>query len=342
MFKNKVSPDYIHDYLVKNAKPKLAFDESKDFNTWRKQLKEKFEELLGIDQIRLNDCPINIQVESEEVKDGYRLIRFLLETEKDYIVPCNLLIPTTNKQKYPLAIVSQGHKKGGMYNSIGVVKTEEDKKYQPNGAFALQAVREGFATLTVELRGMGELEPDGEKRMWGGMCKYSAFVALALGRTLLGERAWDISKAIDAMSNFPEVDTSTIVVAGESGGGTASFYAGCFDERISLVVPVVSFCAYNKSILEMNHCICNLIPNVTKWFEMGDLTGLIAPRKFLAINGKLDEAFLIEGVREAFDITKRIYRKIGKEQNIRLVETPDGHRWIPEIVFSNIKEMLKI
>ena len=120
MFKNKVSPDYIHDYLVNNAELKLAFDESKDFNTWRKQLKEKFEELLGIDQIRLNDCPINVQVESEEVKDGYRLIRFLLETEKNYFVPCNLLIPTTNKQKYPLAIVSQGHKKGGMYNSIGV------------------------------------------------------------------------------------------------------------------------------------------------------------------------------------------------------------------------------
>ena len=112
MFKNKVSPDYVHDYLVNNAELKLAFDESKDFNTWRKQLKEKFIELLGIDQIRLNDCPISIQVESEEVKDGYRLIRFLLETEKNYMVPCNLLIPTTNKQKYPLAIVSQGHKKG--------------------------------------------------------------------------------------------------------------------------------------------------------------------------------------------------------------------------------------
>lgn len=338
----QVKPDFVHDELLKNAELKLAFDENKDFNTWRKELKEKFDELLGINQIRLNDCPLNMQIESQEEKNGYRLIRFLLETEKDFVVPCNLLIPTLGKQKYPLAIISQGHKKGGMYNSIGVVKNEEDKNFQPHGAFALQAVREGFATLTVELRGMGELEPDGEKRMWGGMCKYSGFMAIALGRTLLGERAWDISKAIDAMESFPEVDTSTIVVAGESGGGTASFYAGCFDERISLVVPVVSFCAYNKSILEMNHCLCNLIPNSTKWFEMGDLTGLIAPRKFLAINGKLDEAFLIEGVREAFAITKRIYSKLGLEQNIRLVEMPGGHRWIPDIVFSNIKEMLKI
>ena len=60
----QVKSDFIHDELLKNAELKLAFDESKDFNTWRKQLKEKFEELLGIDQIRLNDCPINIQIES--------------------------------------------------------------------------------------------------------------------------------------------------------------------------------------------------------------------------------------------------------------------------------------
>ncbi len=334
----QINSDLCHDNLVKNAKLKYAFDENKDFNEWQKQLREFYCEIMGINKIKQNACPENVIIESEEEKDGYRQIRFIVETEKDMMVPCYLLIPTTGKKSYPLAITLQGHKKGGMYNSVGIVKTEEDGRYQPRGAFALQAVKEGYAALCVEMRGMGELEPIKEKRAWGENCKFTCFSAMALGRTVLGERVWDISKSIDAMHLFPEVDTSKIVITGNSGGGTASFYAAAFDERITLSAPSCAFCTYKDSILDIHHCICNLIPDCYENFEMQDLAGLIAPRKLLVISGEKDDIFPIEGVKKGFETVKKIYQKAGVPENARLVVTPKNHYWCEDIVWPSIKE----
>lgn len=337
--------DKCHDNLIKTTKQKFAFDKNKDFATWKQELKEVFYEVSGINKIKLNDCPLSVTVEQDEIKDGYRLIRFVMETEKDNFVPCYLLIPTTGEKSYPLAITLQGHKKGGIYNSIGIKKLPEDENYQPRGAFALQAVKEGYAALCVEMRGMGELEPKTEdeatteRRLWGQNCKFTAFASMALGRTILGERIWDIGKGIDAMANFPEVDTSKIVITGNSGGGTASFYAACFDERITLSAPSCAFCTYKDSILDVYHCICNLIPGSYNLFEMQDLAGLIAPRKLLLINGELDEIFPIHGVKEGFETIKQIYEKAGAPENTKLVVTPKHHWWCEDIVWPNIKEM---
>ena len=56
--------------------------------------------------------------------------------------------------------------------------------------------------------------------------------AIILGRTLIGERAWDVMRAIDVLSYFKELDLEKIVITGNSGGGTASFYSACLEELI--------------------------------------------------------------------------------------------------------------
>ncbi len=335
----QIDSDLCHENLVENSKLKYTFDENKDFNEWRKQLKEFYYEIMGINKIKQNACPENVIIESEEEKDGYRLIRFIAETEKDMMIPCYLLIPTTGKKSYPLAITLQGHKDGGMYNSIGLKKLPEDEEYQPRGAFALQAVKEGYAALCVELRGMGELQPSTEKRMWGTRCWFTSFTAFALGRTLLGERVWDISRCIDAMHLFPQVDTSKIVITGNSGGGTTTYYAAAFDERITLAVPSCAFCTYKDSILDVHHCICNLIPGCYEYFDMQDLAGLIAPRKLLVVNGEKDWTFPLEGAKKGFEVVKKIYQKAGVPENARMVVTPKGHYWCEDIIWPSIKEM---
>ena len=50
-----------------------------------------------------------------------------------------------------------------------------------------------------------------------------------------GERMWDVSKAIDALAEFPKCDTDKIFITGNSGGGTMSFYAACYDEGEYLI-----------------------------------------------------------------------------------------------------------
>ena len=328
-----------HDILNEKLSQSLAFDESGDYTAWREKIREKFIELTGLDEIEKNAASApDLQIEFEEKKDGYTLTRFTFASEEGARVPCYLLVPDTGREQYPVAITLQGHSTG-FHNSIGEIKfPEKDTNYQPRGAFGLQAVENGYAALCIEQRGMGERRPT-EKSRDAKMCLYTAMTALMLGRTILGERVWDISKAIDVLRDFfPQCNTEQILVTGNSGGGTATYYAACYDERIKLAVPSCAFCTYEASILDMFHCSCNYIPNAYKYFEMQDLSCLIAPRRIAVIAGEKDPIFPIHGVKEGYATLEKIYACAGAADRCRLVVTPREHWWCVDLVWQTINE----
>lgn len=332
-----INTELCHDILLEKMQPKFGYTDGVDYDEWKKALREKFIGLTGLDEIEKNICPLNLQIEWKKQKEGYRLIRFTFDSEIGETVPCYLLIPDTGKAKYPVAITLQGHSTG-FHNSIGEIKFEGDEKRQPRTALALQAVENGFIALAIEQRGMGERKPITENRLPSMMCEYTTKVALALGRTTAGERVWDVHRAIDAISAFSQCDLDKILITGNSGGGTTSYYAACYDERIKLCVPSCSFCSYKESILSIAHCVCNYIPCSYKYFDMQDLACMIAPRSLIVVAGVMDTIFPIEGVRRGFDTVKRIYQRNGCEENCRLIETPEGHFWYVSIVWSEIKK----
>ena len=60
---------------------------------------------------------------------------------------------------------------------------------------------------------------------------------------------------------------------GNSGGGTATYYAACLDERISLAMPSCAVCSWDQSIAVKRHCACNYVPYIANYFDMGDMGG---------------------------------------------------------------------
>lgn len=339
-----IDGDLCHDILATAMTQELGYHpEISNFAVWEKELREKFYDLIGIKSIEANACPLDFRIEETLPKDGYTQIRFSFYSEVGARVPCYLLVPDTGKDKYPVAITLQGHYKGGVYGSLGEIREECDKNYQPRGAFAVQAVRNGFIALAIEQRAMGERAPNKELRTTGQMCSYPALVALLLGRTTVAERTWDVHKAIDSLSHFPKCDLDKIIITGNSGGGTAAYYAACYDSRIKLCAPSCAFCQYQPSILDKMHCACNYIPNAYRYFDMQDLAVLIAPRRLLVIAGEQDAIFPIEGVRNGFMTVQEIFKRKGVEKNCRLVTTPKHHYWCEDIVWAEIlKEMERI
>lgn len=339
----RVDPNLCHDMLRDKmvGKQKLGYNnKTVSFEEWKKQVKNKFIELTGIDNIKENACPLNFEIEKEEQKDGYKQIRFTIETEIGSICPVYILIPDNAKGKLPVAITLQGHS-SGFHNSIGEPKPEEDPEYATGrGKFAVQAVKEGYVAVAIEQRGMGERRPNFSNRGGAKMCAYEALTAFEMGRTLIGERAWDISRVIDSLSNFEVCDLDNVFITGNSGGGTMSFYSACYDERIKFSAPSCAFCSYETSILNVFHCDCNYIPKAFEWFEMEDLACLIAPRKLLVIAGQEDGIFPITGVRKSFETVAKIYAEAGVPENCSMVETPKGHYWCEDIVWSAIENIL--
>ncbi len=338
----EIKGDYCHQLLRQNTSPALRYDESKDFGAWRKELKEKFLELVGIPNIEKNACPLNVEIEKEVQKEGYKQIRFTFESEKGAIVPCYLLIPDLGKEKYPLAITLQGHS-SGFHLSIAEPKAPDQEEYAyGRGKFAVQAVQHGYAALAIEQRGMGERRPNGPHQHMANMCEYTAHIALLLGRTIIGERMWDVSKAIDAVGEtFDCIDTEKILITGNSGGGTMSYYAACYDERIKLSAPSCAFCPYEDSIMHWFHCACNFIPHAYEQFEMQDLSSLIAPRNLVFINGAKDPIFPIDGSRKGFETVEKCYAKAGAAGNCKILETPKAHWFCEDIVWPAIDEETK-
>ena len=341
-----INVDLIHEELFQE-KPLLAFDPNRDYPSWKKEIKAKFFELLGFEEIQKNACPLNIQIEEIEDKDTYLKIRYVFESEKHSFVPCYLLIPKDSKDKHPVCICIQGHSTG-FHISLGETKYEGvDEALVKKDAYGLYAVKRGYAALCIEQRGMGERttpREDRGKALECG-CYHTAMTALLLGRTLIGERVWDISKGIDSLSEFADkygLDLSDITLLGQSGGGTATYYAACYDERIKIAVPCCAVCTYKDSIAEFWHCSCNYIPQIAKYVDMGELSCLIAPRKLLVCAGEADPIFPFKGTKEVYRVIRQIYEKEGVPENTHLAVYPNApHGFKEEITFAELEKMRK-
>lgn len=317
------SPDNAH-LRVLNSKPKLRFDKNKPFEPQQKAIRKKVLELLGHTPEKV---PLNPVIEYK--KETYTEYRIAFDTEEDVQAICRLCIPKLQKEKYPLVICVQGHTRG-MHVSLGEhVYGDLDDPEGDEADYASQALEQGYAALCLEQRGMGERRTELEQKDDKGQtrCHITSMNALLLGRTMIGERCWDISRAIDLALTFPEIDGERIICTGNSGGGTATFYAAAYDERIKVAMPSCAFCTFKDSIGAMNHCVCNFIPKIAEYMDMGDIAAAIAPRKLIVINGRMDSIFPDHGVREGFDTVKKVYKSAGVPENCALTTGDGGHRY---------------
>lgn len=146
-------------------------------------------------------------------------------------------------------------------------------------------------------------------------------------------------RVLDAvLERFDFIDESNIVCTGNSGGGTATYYLCCLDGRISVCAPSCSICSFESSIAAMPHCMCNHVPYIRKYFEMGDLAGLIAPRKLVIAAGRKDEIFPERGTLECFDVIKRLYDSLGVPDSCALLFGEGGHYNYADLLWAKIHE----
>ena len=318
-----LNPHVQHHQLMQDIQPDMRYQPGEDVLAWQQKARAKLAEVLGLPVI---SCEENLRIEYQKEDDPvWNEIRFLFESEPGVDVPCHLVYPKNAQGKLPLAICTQGHGTG-MHISLHRVKFPGDEgDFDGDRDFALQAVRKGYAALAVEQRAMGER---GSKADGSPDCAHPAYQAIMLGRTIIGERCWDISRAIDVVEkHFPMIDMDRICMMGNSGGGTTTIYATALDTRIKAAMPSCALCGYFASIGAMQHCPCNYIPGIMKHFDMGDLVALAAPRPYVAVNGVSDASFPVESAKEQVVIGRVVYEALGAGDKLRHVIGDGGHRF---------------
>ncbi len=318
----------LHLRLARRPLP-YAYKADADFTTQQAAIREKFCELLGMPE-EAGKAEVVVEY-TDENDPRFDEIRFHFESEPGLDVPCHLILPKERQGALPLVICLQGHSTG-MHISLGRKKFDKDKPDEGDRDFAIQAIARGYAAVVMEQRGLGEQTIP----TWGGaMCHLSAMPAFHLGRTLIGERTFDISRLIDALEKFDSkdipfevnLDMERIGLMGNSGGGTATYHASCLEPRIKVIMPSCAFNTYADSILSIQHCTCNFIPGIAKYMDMADLALMLAPRPLIIVNGNADEIFPIGPAKEAFKTVQAIYAAAGAPDNCHHVIGEGGHRF---------------
>jgi dienelactone hydrolase len=229
-----------------------------------------------------------------------------------------------------------------MHESIAVNRDDETTPIDVEGDrdFALGCMERGIGALCVEQRAFGERRELLQERRSGNDC-YDPMTQLALlGRTLPGERIYDVDRAIDYLASRDDVDMERLGLMGLSGGGMITICAAGLLPRVHLAMPAGHFCTYRDGLMSIHHCGCCYVPGIYNYAEMADVAGLFAPRPLVIVTGKDDRSKPLEGVRKAFRDLKRIYRAAGAEERCHLVVGDGGHRFYAEMAWPTMLEEL--
>jgi dienelactone hydrolase len=332
-----LSPSENHQHVASRLVPSMKY---KDGNVlkWQKTLRSKLRELVGDEPPRAPLNPRRLWIREYPLGT----IEKIVYTSEPYCdVVAYVCLPKNVKPSYTFFICLQGHT-SGMHNSISVDREDEGKmiRVPKHRDFGLWCLRNGLAAFCIEQRSFGERRELKQGKISKQGCHDASMHALMLGRTMIGERVFDVDRGIDYLATRDDVDMKRIGIMGNSGGGTISVFSAALLPRISFAMPSCYFCTFRQSIMSIWHCVDNYVPGLLKYAEMPDVMGLFAPKPVVFVAGKEDPLFPIEATRRAFRDLKRIYKAVGAENHCHLVEGRGGHRFYADISWPRMLEMI--
>lgn len=339
------SDTYIKTLIAKSHHPRLTCQatDQESLSKWQSELGKALWSLMGMDRIaaRYREGLSIQKLGAVKLRDHVRE-EWTIETELGFHVPFFLLRPHDTPVPCPLVLTPHGHSHKGREVYAGLYPDDPEVK-QGERDIALQAVREGYVAIVPQARAFGESRSiDDQRNDRVSSCLNWQLRGLLLGRTLIGERVWDIMRLIDYAATRPEIDIGRVVITGNSGGGTVSLFAAAVDPRIGISVPASCFSTFQDSLGAIEHCACNYIPDVLTIAEMSDIAGLITPRPFLAVHGRFDPIFPLFAAEQAFNKLKQIYKIAGVEEHCQLFIGPEGHRYYKDPVWQFVRHWVEV
>ena len=324
---------------------RFAYDgeRAEQFDRWQTAFRDALRETLGFNVISERTIPPLSPKRLETVESyGYRREKWVLTAEAGVHVPFYLLVPDGASGPLPVVLAVHGHGHTGKEQYVGRVASASAHEKNEVGErdIGLQAVRRGYAAVVPDMRGFSELSAYDDFADGTSSCRTMQMHAQLFDRTLVGDRVWDVARLIDFVEDHEDLDDDRIAITGNSGGGTVSLFAAAADERIDVAVPASYFCTFEDSIGSIRHCECNYVPGVLRLGEMWDVAGLIAPRPFLAINGKEDAIFPIEATRRSHQQLSQIYEAVDAADRCRLHVGGGGHRYYKDAAWAFIDQYL--
>ncbi|MBN1348061.1 hypothetical protein JXJ21_01495 [candidate division KSB1 bacterium] len=317
-----------------------------EFESWSAAARPALREIIGLNRMYREMAGFESSVNMNDPEDLGDCTRQkgVLQAEPAFEVPFWYLKPK-GTGPFPAAIFPHGHYgTHGLDYAVGIAASPEMHKkiVDEDRDVAVQAVRHGFAAIAPSTRGfLPTCVPDINGRHGELDCRSHFMHCLLAGRTLIGERVWELQRLMDWVTRQPEIDGATILMMGNSGGGVATLYATACDERISIAVASCSFCTFVGKSGLIHHCDCNAVPGIMRFGEFYDVAGLIAPRYLQIVNGRTDVLFPLDEVERAVAGLQNIYRVAGVPAAFQHEYGSTGHRFYSDIIWQFVDNAMR-
>lgn len=297
---------------------------------WQSMARAKLVELTGYDMER--PIPEIRHGQDFAPTNGLARRKLYLRVRDGRDIPVTIVTPEDHTGPLPVMICLQGTNAGAHLSWGEALMPADPLQIAEGKDYARQAVAHGYAAVCIEQSCFGERREQALARVSADPCIDAANHALLLGRTLLGERASDVSSVIDWISTLPaEFDLSRVHAMGNSSGGTTAVFAAALDTRIGAVLAGGCVGFLRKTIAVRNDSAGqNVVPGILNWLEYDDVVALIAPRPLAAVSGDRDHIWPYAGVAEVVASARRVYDAVGATDAIIAAPAEGGHRFYPE------------
>ncbi|MCC7474680.1 MAG: acetylxylan esterase [Pirellulales bacterium] len=256
----------------------------------------KLSDLVAQREKSVTAVPFDAKVLSTEDHGSYSLREIELNSTSTRRIKAVLTLPTAGKNRAPAVVCIHGH--GGNRRIV------YDRSSIYHG-FADELASRGFVTISTEV---------GQHNVY------------EQGRSLMGERLWDLIRCADYLTTLERVDADRMGCAGLSLGGEMSMWLGAMDPRMKAVVSSGFLTTVEN--MRHGHCPCWDFPGLTEQFDFCDIYSLTAPRALLCQIGNKERApggFPKEIARPAMTEIRRAYAVFGDRELARMDVHPAGH-----------------
>ena len=145
---------------------------------------------------------------------------------------------------------------------------EQGKQAEAAGELE-QLVKAGRTVLAIDLRGVGELSPQGKG--WGetfGPDVREAFLGMHINRPLLGQRVFDLLAVVKGLGAAQPVEVIATGCLGPVAQHAALFEAAI--QKVTVRDSVESWTAVASTPLSRRQLV-NVVPGVLRVYDLGDL-----------------------------------------------------------------------
>lgn len=227
----------------------------------------KVKEIAGSKQRRGS---IDVELSGVVEGDGYSIQKITVRRDKEVPIPALLFIPNTTEREKAAVIVVDSRGKAAEAGTNGLIT---------------ELVKSGHVVLSPDVRGFGETAPADSAQYRGNEYKYS-YLAIQLGRPLLGQRVDDVLCCLDFLSERAEVDPEMVSIVGIEQGGPIALHAAYFDKRfveVELIRSITSWMDVVRTPLCKGQ-LQQVVPLALRYYDLPDLVKAIKPRNVIMRN----------------------------------------------------------